>query len=441
MTFWTERLTPFRALGRQHRLKAGLLFAWFFLTIATLWLLKPVRTASLLANLGAHETPYVRLVSLAVVAAVVALYSRIASRLSRRNLMLAVTAAFALVLLGFWLAIQLGGQALGGRRPFVWAVYSLVEVYSTVMVGIFWTYTNDVVTPDEANTLYGPIGLGGILGGIAGGLFVDRLAETIGTLHFLLVCAGLVCGCGAMAALTEHWVHPPPRQHNGRADRGLAAAIEGAQEVLRSPYLLLLVGIVVGYEFAATLTDFVINIVFERSFHGQAEIAKMYGRLGWIVSTTAIVSQLVLVPLLLPNKRIALLLPPVAMTLAALGLAALPVVSMAFVLAASDRGLNYSLQQSAKETLYVPLSDVQKYKAKAFIDMFVDRAAKAAAALTIIVVMARAGLSIRASLAVAVLALILWLACAAVLGRWYHRKQKESEAAPPVPFVPAVPTD
>ena len=39
------------------RASKWMLSAWFFVTIANLWLLKPVRTASLLAHLGAAETP------------------------------------------------------------------------------------------------------------------------------------------------------------------------------------------------------------------------------------------------------------------------------------------------------------------------------------------------------------------------------------------------
>ena len=42
----------------------------------------------------------------------------------------------------------------------------------------------------------------------------------------------------------------------------------------------------------------------------------------------------------------------------------------------SDGGFAYSLNQSAKEALYVPTSKDEKYKAKAFIDMFVQRFAK-----------------------------------------------------------------
>jgi AAA family ATP:ADP antiporter len=183
--------------------------------------------------------------------------------------------------------------------------------------------------------------------------------------------------------------------------------------------LLWIVGIVVAYEFAAAVTDFVINVVFERAFDSQIEIAQMYGRLGWIVSATALVSQLIIVPALLPLKRLALLVPPITMALATIGLAVLPIVSVAIVLAASDRGLNYSLQQVTKESLYVPLTDKERYKAKAFIDMFVDRAAKALSSVPVLAIIAIWGVSLWACLAVALASLMLWIVAASSLGRAY----------------------
>ena len=42
----------------------------------------------------------------------------------------------------------------------------------------------------------------------------------------------------------------------------------------------------------------------------------------------------------------------------------------------ADSGFSYGINQSAKEALCVPTSKDEKYKAKAFIDMFVQRLAK-----------------------------------------------------------------
>ena len=424
---WMPKLTP------RERTKAALLAGWFFLVITTLWLLKPVRSASLLAHLGAEELPYVRLGSVVVVAVIVVAYSRVVGLLSRLDVARGASLLFAAILVVFWTALQLGDEALGAERWFVWSVFILVDVYSTVMVGIFWTYANDVVSPDEADRLYGPIGLGGIVGGIVGGAIVDGLVGAIGPVHILLLCAAIGVASAALVWGIERELRPPPRATADRPrEKGFDAALRGAREVVRSRYLLMIVGVVIGYEFAAAMTDFVVNVVFERAFDSEVELARMFGRVGWIVSVVGLVSQVVLVPLLLPRKRIALLLPPLAMGLATIGLAAAPVVWMAVLLSAADRGLNYSLHQATKETLYVPLSDAQRYEGKAFIDMFVDRAGKALSALALVAVIAFAGTSITMSLAVAFAALVFWAVCAAFLGLQY-RAQRAARGEPEGP--------
>lgn len=427
-----------KGLDRRLRMKAALLSAWFFLTIVTLSILKPVRVASLLVSLGSTETPYVRLAGVATIGVVVMLYSYAVNRLSRIGVVRWSSLLFGAVLVLFWGALQVWGAALGGQRAFVWAVYILVEIYSVTMVGIFWTYTNDVVTESESSRLYGVIGLGGIVGGIAGGAFVDAFAKPIGPVHLLLVCAGLVAAAAALASGTEAYLRPPPRKPQDSGDEpGLADAFAGAREVQKSTYLRWLVLIVIAYEFTATLTDFSVSVLFEGAFSDKAEMTQMYGRLGWISSVIAVTAQLVLVPLLLPRKRIALLVPPAAMLLGAGAALAVPMVATAMLLGSADRGLNYSVQQSVKESLYVPLSDTQKYKTKAFIDMFVDRAAKAGAAFTLIALIHYWGKAPRPSIIVGLASMMVWFVAAERLGVLFQKDR----VAPPAATPPKTPTE
>jgi AAA family ATP:ADP antiporter len=416
-----DPLAALRALSRTERRKALILFSWFFLTISTLWLLKPIRQASLLAHLGAAELPYVRFGSVVVVAIVVAIYSRFVDRLTRLQLARGAGVVFALCLVTFWVALRVGGEELGAQRWFVWAVFILVDIYSTVMVSIFWTYTNDVMSRVEADKLYGPIGLGGVLGGIAGGATVDLLVGAIGQVNMLLVCTALVVASAVLVQVSEAYLHPAARPTTDSRAPRRGSAVEGARLVRRSPYLLLIVGVVMAYEFAAATTDFVVSVVVSRDYPVQSDMARMFGRIGWIVSAVALFSQIVIVPLVLPRKRIALLLPPLAMGIATMAFAVSPILVMAVILTASDRGFNYSVHQATKETLYVPLSDLEKYKAKAFIDMLVDRFGKALSSVALAVMIAAAGVSIPISLAIALTAIVVWLACARLLGTRYVR--------------------
>jgi AAA family ATP:ADP antiporter len=405
----------------MHRLRVFVLASWFFLTITNLWLLKPVRTASLLAHLGSAETPWVRLGSAVCVGVLVLGYSRLVDRASRLAVAAGANVVCSIVLFTKWFSLRAFGETLGRTRPFVWFLYILVDIYAVVIVGIFWTYANDVMTREEADASYGPVGLGGILGGIAGGGLADLLAKPLGPENLLVLCGLLSLASAAVAYGYERKFDPPLRVQAERTDEGLTSALEGVRSIAASRYLLLVAAIVIAYEFTATLTDFAVNVVFERTYADRATLAKMYGRLGWIASGGAIVAQAALVPLLLPRKRIALALPPLAMAIGIVGLLASPVIAWAVVLTAADRGLNYSLQQVTKETLYVPLDDVQKYKAKAAIDMVIDRTAKAVAALVLLVVIARNGLSTWIALTIALASVIGWFVAALVLGRLYVR--------------------
>jgi ATP:ADP antiporter, AAA family len=106
----------------------------------------------------------------------------------------------------------------------------------------------------------------------------------------------------------------------------------------------------------------------------------------------------------------------------AIGLAFVPIAAMAILMATADRGLNYSLQQAAKETLYVPLNDSQKYKGKAVIDMVLDRLGKATSTIALILLITVSGMSIPLMLGVALAAIALWVVCAWRLGHVYAER-------------------
>ena len=74
-----------------------------------------------------------------------------------------------------------------------------------------------------------------------------------------------------------------------------------------------------------------------------------------------------------------MLVLPVAALAASLGFLALPILWGGSALNPADNAFSYSINQSAREALYVPTSRDEKYKAKAFIDMLVQRLAKAVA--------------------------------------------------------------
>ena len=88
-------------------------------------------------------------------------------------------------------------------------------------------------------------------------------------------------------------------------------------------------------------------------------------------------------------------------------------------------GYSYSINQSAKEVLYVPTTRDEKYKAKAFIDMFVQRFAKAlAVGLSLLITTYFAGFeSLRWLSLLTVVLLVLWILAVRYVGRVFAERE------------------
>ncbi|MDP8227871.1 MAG: Npt1/Npt2 family nucleotide transporter, partial [Candidatus Electryoneaceae bacterium] len=108
---------------------------------------------------------------------------------------------------------------------------------------------------------------------------------------------------------------------------------------------------------------------------------------------------------------VALLILPLAALVGSTTFMAIPILWIGSGLNTVDNGFSYSINQSAKETLYVPTSAEEKYKAKAFIDMFVQRFAKAlAVGLTLTITMIFTDFSTVRWLSLATIAIIVvWI--------------------------------
>jgi AAA family ATP:ADP antiporter len=94
----------------------------------------------------------------------------------------------------------------------------------------------------------------------------------------------------------------------------------------------------------------------------------------------------------------------------------------------SDNGLNYSINQTSRETLFVPTSSDAQYKARAFTNMFVQRLAKGAA---IVVSAAFILIGIRWLSLVTIVITIGWIAIALYADRRFRllSEQEQKEIA------------
>jgi AAA family ATP:ADP antiporter len=92
----------------------------------------------------------------------------------------------------------------------------------------------------------------------------------------------------------------------------------------------------------------------------------------------------------------------------------------------AENSIDYSLQNTLRQALYLPTSRASKYKAKAAIDTFGVRTADAVAGLLLVPLLVNVlGLGVRAFAFVNLGLIAVWLVLAALTGRWHDRRTEE----------------
>jgi len=293
-----------------------------------------------------------------------------------------------------------------------------------LLVAAFFAFVNDSVTPDAAKRLYGPIVLGGVLGGVFGSTILASSVRALPATAWLLIAAGGTLAVAAtahaadrLATILRHedpaLAEPAPPPARG------AAVAEGARLVLGSRYLLSIAAMVGLYELVSTLSDFQFTETVSHHLDGndiRAHVSIVYS----ITNALSTVVQIAVTGFALSRLGVhrAILALPVALLAVSAGFLAVPVLWAGSLLSIVDNGLNYSIHQSAREALYVPTSRAEKYRAKAFIDVFVQRLAKAfAVVLGLGLSVAFTGLDDVRWLSLATIALVgLWIVAARAAG-------------------------
>jgi AAA family ATP:ADP antiporter len=274
-----------------------------------------------------------------------------------------------------------------------------------------------------------------VIGGWVGSVLAKVLLGIVHGHGLLVMAALLMGGVAALISPIEGFVRssgtfrPAVGSDSVRRSRRPSGdeTLEGARLVFRSWYLVAIVGIMGLYEVASQLMDYQFKLAsqgFGSVEQTQAFMANVY----FYANLLSVFVQFFLVSFIMRNYGLttSLLVLPVSLIAGAIGFAAAPSLLTVSLMVILDNGLNYSLQQTARESLFTPTSRDEKYKARAFINMFVQRVAKG---LSIFLALgfAALGFGLR-SLSVATLATLVTLAlCGLYAGRRYAGRVRAGE--------------
>jgi ATP/ADP translocase len=399
--------------SREEWRKASLMFLYFFLTISTIYVFKPVRD-SLFVSVHGAENMWLGYVG-EPFAALIATYffTLLARRINKKNLFFSVLALFFVLNIFIFLGLFRSGYA--DTEWLVYLFYLWATAYSITIVTQFWTLANDIFNPQEAKRMFGLIISGGGLGGIAGSLLTKTLVGQIGTENLLLIPAVTLVLCVILIQVI--WKYERPIHGDESIDR------RGTNQSSRisdrhtwklffdSRYLILIAGVVVLAKMSSTFVDNQYKGVVEQAFVNKDSMTEFFATVNVWVNAASWPMQLIIGGAVLRylGVGVSLFLLPVGLCFGAVGVAFAPLLGAAAGTKIFDGSMNYSVQKMGQEILYLPVPRKTRYRVKPLIDIFFYRSSRALAGILILCATRLVGVSTE-KLGIFVLVLApLWL--------------------------------
>lgn len=355
-----------------HELPAlGSAFAYFFLLLATYYLLRPLRD-EMAVQAGAERLQWLFTATFLTMLALVPVFGWLCARLPRAKLLPAVYAFFVLNLVAFWSAVQVGISSKELAPVFfVW-----LSVFNLFVVSVFWSFMADLFDDAQAARLYGAIAAGGSCGAIAGPLMSALLAPAIGPANLLLVAALLLAASTACIFTLLSWSRRHPRRGEARAEEPIGGSIlAGARAALSSPYLLGICAYLLCYTILSTALYFQQVEIVRESIADSTERTRLFATVDLAVNSLTLVVQIALTARLGAALGVGwmLALMPLVSLLGFAWLAAMPTLAVLIAFGVTRRVGEFAISKPVREALYTVVPREERYKAKNFIDTVIYR--------------------------------------------------------------------
>ncbi|VHO03137.1 Npt1/Npt2 family nucleotide transporter [Candidatus Rhabdochlamydia sp. T3358] len=356
----------------------GAMLCGFFI-LADYSIIYPVSNSLFISTYGTHFFPYAWLVSIPLNLLLVGLYNKYLPKLGCLKTYLIV--AGSIVTINYSCAFLVKQYSFLSFFLYVWK-----DVYVMLMFQQLWSVIHSTVSLKRAKYLYGIFfGVGG-LGSLAGSLLPGFFAVKMGSESLLYMTLPLYLCLTAAFMLTL-------KKSNAGASLQLEekkdtrdALMHGIQLILNSRILVFIALSVLFMQLSATLIDYQFNTFLEKFITVKDLRTEYTGRMQAIGLSFTVFMQFFGTYLLVQRvgiKRLHIAFPFIlcVMSILCFLFPGFGIVTFTVILL---RSYNSSLFSIIKEMLYIPLNPDQKFRAKAFIDVFLFRFAKIFASLIIL---------------------------------------------------------
>ncbi len=424
-----------RMLGAVTEVRAGeaptalLMTLIGFILLMAYSCIKPVREALILAEpRGAEYKVYMAGATAVVLAFAVPAYSRFSRNKARNGLIIGVTLFFASHLVIFYML----GKLLGSSLLLALGFYLWIAVFNMMIVAQLWAFANDLYTEEAGKRMFPLIGLGASIGAVAGAASARAVVAKVGVLEMMLLAAALLL---ASAAVTQ-WVHWREVHHARSASaRETAKDVIGGtsgeafRTVLAQRYLLLIAIFSLVFTLVKTNGDYLLARIVEADAaravaSGSLAADRVRDHIGiffagyeFNIDLISLAIQAFAVSRLVKYMGVRgsfYVLPIVALCDAAT-MIVFPVLTAVRIGKTAESSIDYSLNNTLRNMLWLPTSRRAKYLAKQATDTFFVRTGDVMSALLVFVGIHALSLSVRGFAAINVALVIGWLVIAGAI--------------------------
>lgn len=369
-------------LGAFTRLRPGegrsvvVYFIYALLMMLSYYILKTIREPLLLATSSAEIKSYAYAVTALLLLFIIPLYGLVFRHSSKRQLTRYVTLFFLVNLLLFYLAGRAGINI--GFAYYVW-----VGIFSVMITAQFWAFAADSYNVKSGQRLFPLIMVGATAGSLAAPALSGILFPYVGPWPLLLSAMVLLAltlpcvgwGRAVIPAGSSRSQSRSGREHN-------AGVFGGISFVLSDRYLFLLAMLILLLNWVNTTGEYILSELVIR--HADALVASdasavkadiiagFYGNFFSTVNVITLLIQVFLVARIIRWIGIkgAVLVLPVVVLIGYGMVVFIPIFSIIRIVKIMENSTDYSLMNTTRHALYLPLSAAKTYEGKTTIDAF-----------------------------------------------------------------------
>ena len=358
-------------------------WAYFFCLLCAYYIIRPLREEMGVAG-GVWNIPWLYTGTLMAMAVAHPIFSSLVVKLPRTRFVTITYRFFMGCLLIFFILLKFSTEEQNiwiGRVFYIWTA-----VFSLYIVSVFWGFMADIFHISQGKRLFGFIGVGGTLGGIAGSAITATLATKIGPVQLLIFSVILLeigVQCVRQLAKYSTAIKNSHSSEEKEIETGLPREevpiggnlLAGITHLLRSPYLLGIAGYILCYTILSTFLYMQQADIAERLFTDRAIRTTFFAQIDLAVNVLTLIIQVFLTGRIIKTLGIGLTLAlvPILSIFGFAGLGFWPSVTIFVVFQVSRRAGNYAVAKPTRETLYTVVEREDKYKAKNFIDTVIYR--------------------------------------------------------------------